>query len=239
MYTNNSVNSELRDTTELPDNDFVGILFHGNLEQSHAGLVISFDEHLYVFHYDATDVILQELSPVKYSFIVKLLPIIRKDEVEAFLAHCKRISKTAKPKYGFFYAGSFYNEEGKYFSELGIEEYMTCVGFCINVVQGFIEEDYILYREWTEDTKANADSYFERFVEQANAGRDDKINEELYRKNLRRITPAEYTTSGFYTSLPISKSDVDTIVELVKECLKQKLVAIQATVSQPRSDTTS
>ena len=72
---------------------------------------------------------------------------IHPDEVPAFIVYCQQIKQKAKPIYGFFYSGEFYDKEGNYLMNKDLGERMTCVGFCLNVLKGFLEEDYIDYME--------------------------------------------------------------------------------------------
>jgi len=72
---------------------------------------------------------------------------IHPDEVPAFIVYCQQIKQKAKPIYGFFYSGEFYDKEGNYLMNKDLGERMTCVGFCLNVLKGFLEEDHIDYME--------------------------------------------------------------------------------------------
>lgn len=203
------------------DSDFVAVAVYINPqgEAHHSGLVISYNKVYYLFHYGGSDIELREFTSGR--FFCKKVKFITHDEVLAFYVHCLTIHKTANPTYGFFFTGDYYDKEGKYFSESGLEEYMTCVGFCISVVKGFIEgNDYYIYEDWNEEDVPN--NFFEYFISQLRQQDPQKvINEELYRKHLRRISPVEYT-SGAYLNIPVRKVNVDEIVETVMKVLTDR-----------------
>jgi len=200
------------------DTDFVGVAVYVNEQGDayHSGLVIAFQGVYNLFHYTGSDVEFNEDTSGQFFF--KKLGFISKEEVSAFYAHCISVQKNANPTYGFFFAGDYYNKEGQYFSQSGLEEYMTCVGFCISVVKGFIEaEDYYVYEDWTEENVPTR--FFQFFIEQLRAQNPGKnIDEQLFRKHLRRINPTEYT-SGAYLDIPIRKKKIDEIVESVRQAL--------------------
>jgi hypothetical protein len=186
----------------------------------HSGIVISYNSDYYLFHYTSEEVELKDVPKGEWYFH-KELEFISEEEVLAFYAHCKIIKQHANPKFGAFYAGDYYNKEGKYFSESGLQEFMTCVGFCINVMTGYIENsNYFNYAEWTETTLGNPDQYFENFLRDVKKNNPDiAVDEALFRKHLRRITPLDYTSASYLQSIPISKAEVDKIKPDVQKVL--------------------
>lgn len=213
MITLEQIDKELfQSDTVKPDKNFVAaaVMVLPNGYAQHSGFVISYNNDYYLFHYTGEKVELEGI-PTGQWYFHKKLDFITEDEVLAFYAHCRIIKDKANPKYGFFYAGDYYNKEGKYFSESGIQEYMTCVGFCINVVTGFFENNtYFTYNDWDDTGLKRPNEYFEDFLKKAKEENPDvKIDETLYRRHIRRISPLEYTTSAYLETLPITKSEVD------------------------------
>lgn len=131
----------------------------------------------------------------------KITDTIPPEEVPAFIAFCKNIQKNANPKYGFFYSGESYDVDGNHLSNKDLGEIMTCVGFCINVMKGYHEEEYFEYRDWGSESQSS--SYLERYCEEHN------LEIVKIKPFHRRITPREFLISGFYNNLPISKKQID------------------------------
>ena len=125
---------------------------------------------------------------------------------------CKRILKKANPRYGYFYSGEYYDTNGIHFSDKTISETMTCSGFCINVLKGFLEKDYIVYTDWNTTSFPTQD-YLERFANHFNIDKD-KISESH-----RRISPLELLCSGYFWNLPIRKYDIDLKIDETSEYL--------------------
>lgn len=180
-------------------NDFVAI---GNIvekgESVHSALIIQYNKNLFEFHYYG----IIEFADIKNDYFHKITKTIVPDEVPAFIALCKNIVKNAKPQYGYFYSGESYDFNGNHQSNSGLGQIMTCVGFCLNVLKGFLEEDYITYSDWSEETHKSA-GYVEKYCLKYNLD-PLKIN-----KSHRRITPRECLTSCFFSELPISKKEID------------------------------
>ncbi len=196
----------------------------------HAGFVIhTSNNNYYLFHYTSEEVLMQDIPPCPW-FFHKKLDFISNDEVNAFLAHCTFIKQNARPEYGCFYDGSFYDSEGNFFSENDFPEVMTCVGFCLNVIVGFIESDeYLQYNDWTDSNSLrNPEEYFETFInefeELMNALPTPlPINIPQLRASLRRIRPDEYLAAAYLKNIPIPKSDIDSILGDVNSALVSKL----------------
>lgn len=233
MYTLEEIDKELiqSDNPNLPESFVAAAVKVDNAGIAHhAGLVISTSGKYYLFHYTGEIVILDIVPNGKWYFH-KNLSFITNEEVLAFYAHCKIISTKANPSYGYFYSGSYYTEEGQYFSESGIPEFMTCVGFCINVVLGFIESDeYFVYSDWSEDSVKNAHGvfanhidYFNWFISQPNV-QGQNIDIQLFKENLRRINPAEYVASAYLEIIPIRKKAIDEIIANVEAVIEHKRI---------------
>jgi len=94
---------------------------------------------------------------------------------------------------------------------------MTCVGFCLNVLKGFLEEDYINYQDWDESSHTSSPDYLIKYAKRYNLNIDD------ISKSHRRITPLELLTSAFFTNTPILKSSIDSKIEQAKEYIYKSL----------------
>ena len=142
------------------------------------------------------------------------------EESSAFLAHCKIILKEASPELGYFFDGSYY-KDGKYFSKSNIGEYMTCVGFCVRAIDGYLEnKEYFAYTDWTEDKQSL--KHFEYFIQKQKLT-NPKIDPAQYKKHLRRIKPSDFSASAFITDLPIRKAETDKLVALVEQVFSSKV----------------
>jgi hypothetical protein len=186
------------------EHDFVGIgVLNQGSTASHSGLIIKFKTKVYEFHYTGQEVLLLDLSEVFYHKIINVIPSF---EIAAFLIMAQNIQKYAKPNYGCFYSGEFYDADGNHFSNI-TGQYMTCVGFCLNVLRGFLQEDYLKYEDWdntTADGFLNQPDYFSFFILRHGLDPDE------FSSSLRRITPIEMLTSAFFNDLPISKANIDS-----------------------------
>ena len=186
--------------------DFVAI---GNIvrngKSTHAAFVIQYEKVLYEFHYTSTSV---ELSEIIGDYYHKITETISPDEVPAFIAYCKNIQKNANPVYGYFYSGESYDLNGKHVAESGLGEIMTCVGFCLNVLKGFLEEEYLVFSEWNAETHDSI-GYLESFCEYHG------VDPSKIADSHRRITPRECLASCFFHDLPIPKQKIeDKLVEV-------------------------
>ncbi len=190
--------------------DFVAIgnLINEHKEPYHASLIIKYNSILLQYHYTDTDI---ELSEVDYEYFHKRTKTIHKEEIPAFIAYCNSIKKNANPVYGYFYSGEYYDNKGVHFSEKSIGERMTCVGFCLNVLKGFLENDYLKYTDW--DSSSHSTDYLLKYAEK------HKLAVASIQESHRRISPIEILTSGFFYNIPISKIEIDNKLAEVKEYL--------------------
>lgn len=191
--------------------DFVAIACQEAHVHSHSLIIIQKDSKLYQFDF-ISEVSLKDIEDDCYH---KVTNVIDSDLVPSFLTYCKVIAKRAKPKFGFFYSGEYYDSIGNYSSTSNVGETMTCVGFCLNVLKGFLnEQDYIKYQDWDESSYALTPDYLEDYVKEHNLKIED------ISASHRRITPLELLTSAFFTKLPIRKKDIDSKIEYVRETIK-------------------
>jgi hypothetical protein len=183
------------------DADFVGI---GNLpnrgESTHAAFIIQYQNDLFVFHYTGASI--EYERPVEDYFHIATR-VIHRDEVPAFIAQCLHIKRHARPHYGYFYSGQSYDQDGRHWAANDLGEVMTCVGFCLNVLKGFLEEDYLEYGDWDNSPFAFSSGYVAGFCQRY--GLDvDRIT-----PSHRRITPREGLISCLFSDLPIRKTQID------------------------------
>lgn len=180
----------------------------------HSVLIIKYKNQLLQFHYtgDPTLGILFD-SNIDSNCFHKITDIIDVKLIPAFIMMCKRILKNANPRYGYFYSGEFYDINGEHFSENPIGERMTCSGFCLNVLKGFLEDDYIVYKDW-DSSSHQVENYLQDYCN--TRGLD--INEiEI---SHRRISPLELLSSGYFSSIPITKAQIDSKIGSVEDYLK-------------------
>lgn len=182
----------------------------------HSGLVIGVKGKYELFHYTGKEVKLEPL-PIGEWYLHKELEILNADESVGFLHHCQMILDSANPQYGFVFDGSYYNAQGHYVSTNPFGEYTTCVGFCINTITGFLfnVERYFQVEDWGAENLP--DWYFDAFM-----AKNSHLNREQVQPHIRRITPAEYTTSAYLEQLPIRKEKVDELIEDVKAAIVAK-----------------
>lgn len=162
------------------------------------------------FHFDGKEILYDNINN-EYCFH-KITDTIHTELIPSFIMMCQRVMKTANPRYGYFYSGEYYDTDGVHFSEKTISETMTCSGFCLNILKGFLENDYIFYTDW-DSTSHTAENYLERFANHVNIDKD-KISESH-----RRISPLELLCSGYFSNIPIRKSQIDLKIDQTSEYL--------------------
>lgn len=223
MYTEEKIKSQLSVlSSDVIDKNFIGFIVTINDKgiANHSGLIICFLGKTYLFHYLPKGVFLEEIDIHQFSVncYCKEITVIDKKLIRAFLMHCKIIKATSTPTYGFFITGSYY-ENGVYHSDDTTPQIMTCVGFCINVITGFLEEkSYIGFEDW-DDVSAGLESWFNNFLIEFKDNFPE-IDESLLRKNLRRIKPSELISSGYFNVLPIRKIQTDLVNPAVENIFK-------------------
>lgn len=185
---------------------FVAVGYYINEPTHHAGIIIKNKEERLQFHYTSTEI---DFSSLKIDFYHKITQVIHPNDVPAFIAHCKAIEKGANPKYGFFFPGSFYDSDGNFFGNTDLGERMTCVGFCLNTLNGFLEDNYIQESDWEHDPH-----YEPKWLE--NYCKLNSIDIETLRPFFKRITPGQYLSSGFFSQTPIKKEQIDHQYEHLK-----------------------
>lgn len=189
----------------VPNSDFVAI---GNLlvgtESRHSAFVIQFQNELLEFHYTGSAIEFNCLQNDYFHVVTSTIPDY---EVPSFVAMCKNVLKRANPKYGFFYSGESYHPDGSHLSNVDLGERMTCAGFCLNVLKGFLEEDYLAYSDWNHTnhvTHPTNSNYLQEFCARHN------LDISKMREMQRRIEPRECLVSCLFDALPIRKADIDS-----------------------------
>lgn len=180
---------------------------------SHASLIIQHQENLFEFHYTSMSI---EIDNVSRDYSHKISETIHPDEVAAFIAMCRNIKKKANPTYGYFYSGESYDINGIHQSSNDLGERMTCVGFCLNVLKGFLEEDYLKYTDWENDGYELYDGYLEKYCA------DNNVELDSVKAAHRRITPLELLTSAFFSNTPISKTHIDQKISEVEDFISTR-----------------
>lgn len=165
----------------------------------HAGLIIKYNDIYRQFHYTGSSVELEELN---LDFIHKITETINISEVPAFIAHCNNIKKRANIRYGFFYSGDYFDSVGNHFGNSDLGQTMTCVGFCLSTLKGFLEDDYILSTDWDFDGDFKP-GYLERFCNRYS------IDLDKVKSSFKRITPGQFLASGFFHEIPIRKAQIE------------------------------
>lgn len=195
--------------------DFVafGNLIDNEKGPYHTAFVIKHNNNLFEFHYTGASI---EYITLKRDYYHKVTKTISPNEIPAFIARCLNILKNANPKYGYFYNGESYDSNGEHLSNTDFGESMTCVGFCFNVLKGFLDEDYIKYDDWSGQ-QIHDPIWLIQYC------KDNNIDMQKVIQNHRRITPIESLTSAFFHILPITKADIESKLEYVAENLKNRL----------------
>jgi hypothetical protein len=215
---------------QLPDN-LVGaavMLKDGNVK--HAGLFIRYNGISKLFHFTGKEVLIESVNDTDLYFH-KELKFINPSLTPAFLSHCEIVLKEAKPKFGYFYAGSMYDAEGKFINAGDLPEYMTCVGFCLNFIKYFlVDEDFFHYIDWDssnlEDEEiGEGEGYIEWFLEEKVKSHYPDINIEAFKENMRRILPVEYISGGYSETLPVRKQFTDIVSSKLKTILTQRSIS--------------
>lgn len=177
----------------------------------HSTIVIRYNNEIKHLHFDGKKILYDKIynessfHKITDTINVKLLP--------SFIMMCRRVMKSAQPRYGYFYSGEFYNSNGIHFSEKEIEETMTCSGFVLNILKGFLEEDYIYFDDW-DNSPYPTKKYLEDFANYFKLDKNKIINSH------RRISPLELLCSGYFSKLPIRKNQIESKLGETSEYLR-------------------
>lgn len=211
--------------SDFEDKDFVSIavLVNDIGECIHSGFIIKLGDDYNLFHYTGSSIEIEYNIDNKKWYFFKILDIIGEQEVLTFLHHCEEVKENSPtPSYGFVYDGSYF-VDGQYFTETGIQQFTTCVGFCLTIIKGFIHnhDEYLKLDDWnfeSTQTEEFRNHYLYEFLENNLAILEQNYPEsieEIKSNYIKRITPSELTASAFFGKLPIQKSEIDSILENV------------------------
>lgn len=212
---------------QLPANFVGAALYVEGGNPIHALIIIKHEATgvFEMFHYDGgTTVEFIQPGVLAPSFCGSLLHIVDEELIPTFITHCRIIKDEAKPRYGYFYnQGSLYDAEGKFISPNDMPEYMSCVGFCINVIQQYLsDESFFKYSDWDETTIGKDEGYIEQWIAKVKK-HNPTVDEKLLREGLRRIFPLEYLTGAFSDELPVTKVFTDEESPKLKSIIEQRL----------------
>jgi hypothetical protein len=212
------------ETYDLPDN-MVGAAFTWNPDGSqHAAIFLRYNGDSNLFHFDGKTVMIEPLSPQE-EYYHKKLEFLDPILLPAFFAQCELILENAQPKFGYFYDGALYDTQGKFISPNDSPEYMTCVGFCLNVINGFLSDhEFFSHGDWNDQSLNDRKEFVERFFKLAKEA-NPEVDINAFKTSLRRIMPVEYLSGAFSKTLPVRKAFVDEISSEVQELLEAKKVA--------------
>jgi hypothetical protein len=212
---------------DLPDNMVAVAVYVQEGEPSHAAILIRYEGETLSLHY-LKNILLE--SPVDDTkdgilILIKELSFIPSFLLPSFVAHCELIAEHAKPKYGFFYdPRSFYDESGVFKNPGDFPEYMTCVGFCLTVLQSYLNpEEYLYYADWDKKSYDLEPDYLWYQMESIKRNYPNLKPEDLL-ESIRRIRPIEYFSGAYGPNRPVRKTFTDKISRQILIEIK-KLVA--------------
>jgi len=186
----------------------------------HSGIVIFNGNECKLFHFTGRDVRLVESTDSDWRnrnwYYHKVIDRIDEEEIEAFLSFCRNISKKATPRYAFYYDGhAKYTPTGDYIYTSVKGQYMTCVGFCLNVLHGFIDDgQYLDPSTWPVTDETEQENY-EDFLETLRK-HDVEFDNNVIKVGFKRISPSEFLSSAFLDMKPIVYDDIKPLTDQVE-----------------------
>lgn len=195
-------------------------------EPSHAALIIRHNGKIQAFHYYGSVLleIPQMLEEDQLLIFIKELDCVPPMLVPSFLAHCELIKEQAKPVYGFFYdPRSYYDLSGKFQNAGSFPEYMTCVGFCLTVIQSYlIDDQYLYYDDW-DQTSLDVDPTRTAYQMLSIQRNYPDLKPEDLKKSVRRILPIEYFSAGYANKIPVRKKFTDRQILVIKDEISRRI----------------
>jgi hypothetical protein len=199
---------------------------------THSGILICYDEKVHFFHFDST-VHLDELDidNIDNNLYIKKITIFGNEIILAFKAYCEILQLEVSPLYGFVFLNSFYNVDGVYYSDANLPDITTCVGFCINVIRGFLynNDKYIEVGDWNSDTIDSLPVDFQYWIdsvqdqlESISVNVSVEMMEDVKNNYFKRIRPSELASSAFFENLPIRKVSIDFLNPTLENTLQLK-----------------
>jgi hypothetical protein len=214
------------DELDLTEDGVAAAIYVEEGEASHAALIVVFNNTVRVFHFFGS--VLWEMPEdmvMEGRFVfVKELDFIPSFLIPSFTAHCELIQQEAKPKFGFYYdPRGFYDAEGKFRNPGDFPEYMTCVGFCLTVLQSYlVTEEFLRYADW-DQRSYNLDEI--RMARHMLRLQKDfpHLKPEDIQKNVRRILPIEYFSGAFAKNRPVPKTFTDETLPILLAEIAQRV----------------
>jgi len=193
-------------------------------DTQHAAIFVRYNGDSKLFHFTGKSVIIEDVSGTE-DYYFKNLDFLPAVLLPAFMAQSELILEKAQPEFGYFYDGSLYDSNGDFISPNDAPEYMTCVGFCLNVIKGFLsDEDFFQFDDWDERSMGGKMEHVESFLLKVKESYPE-ITLEDFKANLRRIQPLEYVAGAFSKNIPVRKDFTDGIIENLQKSLNEKKVA--------------
>lgn len=214
---------------ELPDNGVsVAVQINDEGTVYHSGLVIGIDGEYKLFHYTGRQVEFISDFDLTEPIYCKRIEFIEDYQAINFLALCEILEQDTEPKYGLLFDGSFF-QNGVYYTDSGLPFITTCVGFCLMTIKSFlINTDFIDIDDWDEESaegfRLGYIDIYEHTIRQIEREKPELVG-EITKKFVKRITPSEYASAGFYSELPISKASIDEILPNVEHVLRNKIAS--------------
>ena len=206
----------------------------------HSGILITYDGSSHFFHFlgprstISLDIDLEDENLI----LKKIVSVIQSDEIyiEAFLNFCLRIKKKSNILYGHIFGiGRYSAEEAVFESETTLPEISNCVGFCLNVLTGFLNcKSFFQYSDWSlhplDYKERNYVRHIERWLgkdDDLNVPASDMLDSSEFFAHHRKINSIEYLASGFCSEeqVPIRKVILDPISEPLFDAFHQVLEA--------------
>lgn len=204
----------------------VAILIDREKRPVHSGILIKFDDKVYLCHYpDMNEYpIIEEYSGNNYFFnVIDCFNIKEKDEVKSIYHYLRIVCKQSRMSYGYIIEDSSYKSDGKFDSKLNLGELGTCVSFCLYILNYLNlnnDSNYMNTDDW-DDSEVNEEK--DIFLRNMLKTLKPNFDEETYLKNRKRIKPLELYTGSFQEGTPIRKSFVDKNKELVLNKILESL----------------
>ncbi len=215
------------------DDEFLGIAVilneHGSAK--HSGLVLCYEGEKLLFHFTGR-VLLENVTGDVTEIYYKKLELFPHSYLSYIRAYFDILLTTVDPLYGFVFTDSFYNDSGKYVSDIeDFPDFCTCVGFCINVIRGlFLKHTtrYIETDDWNNESLEKVKEIFiqhvDTYLELISKYKPEKIA-EIKSATYKRIYPIELLLSGFFAKpkkLPVRKVDITPRITETRAVLKEK-----------------
>lgn len=200
-----------------------------NQVPTHAGILIRHNHVDYLHHFPGTT-----KPEVSNSFdgnnwyIYKIIDSIEndEDEVGSYLQWCKRLCENSQITYGYIADGSTYDDRGEFISRMGLPEFGTCVGFCVNTLSNTIldlQDTYFHLEDWDD---SEIIGWVDSWSLQQAESKYPNLDWTIYNAFKKRITPMDYISSGFVTDYPIKKAHLENIKKEVQEVINSQFVPI-------------